>query len=51
VIRNLTVDFKTPGGRVHALCDVSFDVPRAKIVGVVGESVLASPGRWRWSRG
>jgi oligopeptide/dipeptide ABC transporter ATP-binding protein len=27
-----------PGGRVHALRDVSFDVPRGKIVGVVGES-------------
>ena len=37
-IRNLTVDFRTPRGRVHALRDVSFKVPRGKIVGVVGES-------------
>ena len=37
-IRNLSVDFRTPRGRVHALRDVSFKVPKGKIVGVVGES-------------
>jgi len=37
-IRNLNVDFRTPRGRVHALRDVSFSVPRGKSVGVVGES-------------
>ena len=37
-IRNLNVDFRTPRGRVHALRDVSFTVPRGKSVGVVGES-------------
>lgn len=37
-IRGLSVDFKTPRGRVHALRDVSFAVPRGKSVGVVGES-------------
>ncbi|HSF95205.1 MAG TPA: ABC transporter ATP-binding protein [Thermohalobaculum sp.] len=37
-IRGLNVDFRTPRGRVHALRDVSFKVPRGKIVGVVGES-------------
>ena len=37
-IRNLNVDFRTPRGRVHALRDVSFKVPKGKIVGVVGES-------------
>lgn len=37
-IKNLSVDFKTPRGRVHALRDVSFKAPRGKIVGVVGES-------------
>ncbi len=37
-IRNLTVDFRTPRGRVHALRDVSIDVPHDRILGVVGES-------------
>ena len=37
-IRGLNVGFRTPGGRVHALRDVSFSVPRGKSVGVVGES-------------
>ncbi len=37
-IRNVDVDFRTPRGRVHALRDVSFKVPKGKIVGVVGES-------------
>ena len=37
-IKNLSVDFKTPRGRVHALRDVSFKAPRGKIIGVVGES-------------
>ena len=37
-IRNLNVDFKTPRGRVHALRDISFKVPKGKIIGLVGES-------------
>lgn len=37
-IKNLSVDFRTPRGRVKALRDVSFSVPRNRIVGVVGES-------------
>jgi oligopeptide/dipeptide ABC transporter ATP-binding protein len=37
-IRNLNVDFKTPRGRVHALRDINFKVPKGKIVGLVGES-------------
>ena len=37
-IRNLSVDFRTPRGRVHALRDVSFSVRRGKVVGIVGES-------------
>ena len=37
-IRNLSVDFVTPRGRVHALREVSLKVPRNRIVGVVGES-------------
>ncbi len=37
-IRNLTLDFWTPRGPVHALRDVSFSVPRTQILGIVGES-------------
>jgi peptide/nickel transport system ATP-binding protein len=37
-IRNLTVNFRTPRGPVHALRQVSVDVPRGSIVGLVGES-------------
>lgn len=37
-IRNLDVVFDTDRGPVRALRNVSFDVPRGKIVGVVGES-------------
>ncbi len=37
-IKNLSVDFKTPRGRVHVLRDVGFKAPRGKIIGLVGES-------------
>ncbi len=37
-IRNLSVDFKTPRGRVKALRDVNFTAARGEIIGVVGES-------------
>ena len=37
-IRNLSLDFETPEGPVHALRHVSLDVPRNHIVGIVGES-------------
>jgi peptide/nickel transport system ATP-binding protein len=37
-IRNLDVTFDTSRGQVQALRNVSFDVPRGKVVGVVGES-------------
>jgi oligopeptide/dipeptide ABC transporter ATP-binding protein len=37
-IRNLSVEFLTPRGRVQALRDVNFSVPKGKIVGIVGES-------------
>jgi len=37
-VRNLSLDFGSPRGRVHALRDVSLTVPRGRIVGVVGES-------------
>ncbi|SEO17354.1 peptide/nickel transport system ATP-binding protein [Salinihabitans flavidus] len=37
-IRNLSVDFRTPRGRVQALRDVSFPVRKNRIVGIVGES-------------
>jgi len=37
-VRGLTLDFRTPRGRVQALRDVSFSVPKNQIVGIVGES-------------
>jgi peptide/nickel transport system ATP-binding protein len=37
-VRNLTVDFVTPRGVVHALRNVDLAVPRGEIVGLVGES-------------
>ena len=37
-IRDLNVSFVTARGSVRALRDVSFDVPRGRIVGIVGES-------------
>jgi oligopeptide/dipeptide ABC transporter ATP-binding protein len=37
-IRNLSIEFRTPKGSVHALRHVSLGVPRGSIVGLVGES-------------
>ncbi len=37
-VENLSVDFRTAAGRLHALRDASLAVPRGEIVGVVGES-------------
>ncbi|TIX43717.1 MAG: ATP-binding cassette domain-containing protein, partial [Mesorhizobium sp.] len=37
-IRDLNLDFGTPRGRVHALRNVSLDVPAGQVVGIVGES-------------
>lgn len=37
-IRNLTKRFDTASGTVHAVEDVSFDIPRGSIMGLVGES-------------
>ncbi|WOI57852.1 ABC transporter ATP-binding protein [Palleronia sp. LCG004] len=37
-IEGLTKRFETPSGPVHALEDVSFEIPRGSITGLVGES-------------
>jgi peptide/nickel transport system ATP-binding protein len=37
-VEGLSVDFRTTAGRLHALRDVWLEVPRGKIVGLVGES-------------
>ena len=35
---NLSIDFETPTGPVHAVRNVNFEVPNNKVVGIVGES-------------
>jgi peptide/nickel transport system ATP-binding protein len=37
-VRHLSVQFKTESGLVHAVRDVSFQVPRGQTLGIVGES-------------
>jgi oligopeptide/dipeptide ABC transporter ATP-binding protein len=37
-IRNLSVDFRTPRGRVKALRDITFPIRKNRIIGIVGES-------------
>ncbi len=37
-VRDLEVEFPTPVGLVRALNGVTFDVPRGKVLGIVGES-------------
>ena len=37
-VEDLSVDFRTAGGRLHALRNASVAVPRGEIVGIVGES-------------
>ncbi len=37
-VRNLSVDFGTPRGRLHALRGINLDVDKGRIMGLVGES-------------
>ena len=37
-IRNLSVEFQTDAGTVRAVKNISFDIPRGKTVGLVGET-------------
>ena len=37
-VQNLKKYFKTPGGMLHAVDDVSFGIPKGATMGVVGES-------------
>ncbi len=37
-VKNLTVDFNTEDGVVHAVKSISFNIPKGKTVGLVGES-------------
>ena len=37
-VKNLKKYFNTPGGKLHAVDDVTFDIPKGTTLGVVGES-------------
>ncbi|HRO68521.1 MAG TPA: ABC transporter ATP-binding protein, partial [Pseudobdellovibrionaceae bacterium] len=37
-VKNLSIDFRTDDGVVHAVKNISFSIPRGKTVGLVGES-------------
>jgi oligopeptide/dipeptide ABC transporter ATP-binding protein len=37
-VRDLSIEFRTPAGPVHALRRINFDIPRGSVVGLVGES-------------
>ena len=37
-VRDLSIDFGTPRGRLHALRNIHLDIPAGRIVGLVGES-------------
>lgn len=37
-VKNLTIEFQTPNGKLHACQDVSFSVGKAANIGIVGES-------------
>ncbi|PVA11336.1 peptide ABC transporter ATP-binding protein [Pelagivirga sediminicola] len=37
-VRDLSIDFGTPRGRLHALRGINVDVPKGRIMGLVGES-------------
>lgn len=37
-VQNLSIDFKTDGGLVHAVKNISFSIPRGKTLSLVGES-------------
>ena len=37
-VKNLKKYFDTPGGRLHAVDDISFSIGRKRTLGIVGES-------------
>lgn len=37
-VKNLSIDFRTDDGIIHAVKNISFEIPRGKTVGLVGES-------------
>lgn len=45
-IRNLSKQFETSRGPVHAVNDVSFDISRGSITGLVGESGSGKTTHW-----
>jgi hypothetical protein len=45
-IHDLSIDFLTPRGAVHALRNIKVSVPRGSIVGIVGEADREIHPRW-----
>ena len=37
-VKNLVISFRTPGGKVHAVRDISFDLHKGETLAIVGES-------------
>ena len=57
-VENLSIDYKTPAGPMHAVRDVTFSISRGEVLGLVGDLAaeidrrdgVARPFRVKWQR-